>query len=68
MYMYNNILCKPLKFHGFTVQPSGAILVNSEGKYGFTNGQIFVIDGGVYADDSAHLAVYLQTEAGLELE
>lgn len=65
--MYKNILKKPLKFHGFTVQPGGAILVKG-GKYGFTSGQTFVTDGGVYADDSVYLAVYMETGAGFELE
>lgn len=67
MHMYQNILCNPLKFHGFTVQPCGAILANN-GKYGFTSGKTFVVDGGVYADDVVYLAVYLQTEAEFELK
>lgn len=64
--MYKNVLCNPLKFHGFTVQPGGAILVNN-GKFGFTSGRMFTVDGGVYADDVVYLAIYIETEAGFEL-
>lgn len=67
MYMYKNILCKPLKFHGFTVQPNGAILVNGS-EHGYTNGWVSVVNGGVYADDTAYFAVYLETKSGLELK
>lgn len=58
--MYKNILNKVVIFRGFSVQPNGAILVNNS-RYGYTN-------GGVYADDTAYLAVYLETKSGLELK
>lgn len=60
-------LCKPLKFGGFTVQPNGAILVNSERKFGFTSGKTFTVDGGIYAEDTVYLAVYLKSKNGFEL-
>lgn len=58
--MYKNILNKVVIFRGFSVQPNGAILVNNS-RYGYTN-------GWVYADDTAYLAVYLETKSGLELK
>lgn len=64
--MYQNILCNPLKFHGFTVQPGGAILVNN-GKLGFASGWVSVNNGGVYADDVVYLAFYLETDMRFEL-
>lgn len=66
MYMYNNVLKKPLKFKGFTVQPNGAILVKS-GEYGYTDGSVSVVNGGVYADDVVYLAVYFKSKNGFEL-
>lgn len=68
MYMYKNILKKSLNFHGFTIQPNGAILVNPNGEFGFTNGKIFTVDGGFYADDSVYLAVYLESDSGFEVK
>lgn len=67
MYMYQNVLKKPLRFKGFIVQSGGAILVNN-GRYGYTDGSVSVVNGGVYADDTAYLAVYLETKSGLELK
>ena len=65
--MYKNILNKVVIFRGFSVQPNGAILVNNN-RYGYTNGWVSVNNGGVYADDTAYLAVYLETKSGLELK
>lgn len=67
MYMYNNILKKPLRFKGFSIQPNGAILIN-DGKYGYTNGWVSINNNGVYADDTAYLAIYFETKSGLELK
>lgn len=67
MYMYRDILKKPLNFKGFIVQPNGAILINNN-KYGYTNGSVSVVNGGVYADDTVYLAVYLESKAGLKLK
>ena len=65
--MYRNILNKVVIFRKFAVQPNGAILVKN-GKYGYTNGWVSVTNGGAYADDTAYLAVYLETQSGLELK
>lgn len=67
MYMYQNILKKPLIFRGFIVQSGGAILVKGK-KYGYTNGWISVNNGGIYADDSKYLAVYFKSNNGFELK
>lgn len=65
--MYKNILNKVVIFRGFAVQPNGAILINNS-RYGYTNGWVSVNNGGVYADDTAYLAVYLKIKSGLELK
>ena len=65
--MYKNILNKIVIFRGFAVQPNGAILINNS-RYGYTNGWVSVNNGGVYADDTAYLAVYLEIKSGLELK